>query len=608
MFTRFLLAFTLFVSCKLFAQPIIPDVSFNDDGFAFPDSSRYFTDLTVLPNGGIICLGKNNNNSAPGAILLKYTLDGIPDNSFGVGGQTTIQFPENWVLYATTRMVMQSDGKILSNGSIENYQEGSSGFFLARHKANGEPDSSFNGTGVVTEKADGFSTQFFATNAVVQNDGKIIQLRGYPVENQFIYAKRFNTDGSLDSTYGNNGSATAPWTAQLDFPNILSIGMQHDGKVILLCINQVFSQGSSTVFMRLNTNGSIDSSFGTNGISVVDVDVTNQAEEFLWNIAVQPDDKIIAYGWYGPATITSGVLVRVNRNGTPDDSFGTNGIARIQGNDFRMVMGVALENDGSIICAGYKAGSTPPSGQRPALVKLTSSGSIDNNFGTNGFVITNNVTGSGIAEHDAVAVFGNRIITCGVSWNTDANGTIIVYKKVNSTVPLRLLKFYALQQPVGIKLFWQAAEQTDMVKYFVQKSTDGITFYNAGIIPVSTSKEYTFIDTDDKADVCFYRLQCVHTDGSFTYSNIIRLVNNNVSAGIYPNPVVNTLNLVLNTTQKNTLIKIADATGRIVKEMKLDVIVNTPLPINVEHLPAGAYFVLISGVGDILRIPFMKQN
>jgi uncharacterized delta-60 repeat protein len=171
-----------------------------------------------------------------------------------------------------------------------------------------------------------------------QSDGKVVQLilvlPGDSFSNAIV---RYNSDGSLDTSFGNGGIATLNWSSPSNSAHAFAIAIQMVGteeRIVLAGTGTGFT--SSLRVDRFLPDGSTDTSFGSGGT----VSITAGAAE---DIVIQPDGKIVTMG-------TAGALVRLNVNGTLDTTFGSGGF--IQNNTWH-IWSVALQSDGKIIGAGY---------------------------------------------------------------------------------------------------------------------------------------------------------------------------------------------------------------------------------------------------------------
>ncbi len=241
--------------------------------------------------------------------------------------------------------------------------------------------------------------------------------------------------GDLDSTFGNGGIVITPIT---DAPNLFefphSIQAQPDGKIVVCgVVNYIeggFGGPVSTILARYNPNGTLDASFGAGGKVVF-----SGNSHVGFNMALQPDGKIIAVGH----TITGNLsfaVYRFNPDGTPDVSFGAGGAV------FPQVVGgandVVVQPDGKIIIVGIGNAHTP---NYPdfAVVRLNPNGSPDNSFGAGGIVITEIRTGIVSDEPGSVALQPDgKIVVLGTSVTIGSPNPLIALVRYNPNGSLDL--------------------------------------------------------------------------------------------------------------------------------------------------------------------------
>ena len=234
----------------------------------------------------------------------------------------------------------------------------------------GQLDSTFASNGIF------FSSGTTSTTVALQSNGQIV-VGGSSGEDGAVI--RLNTNGTLDKNFGTGG------TVLLKFADINSVvtgmAVQSDGKILV--VGTGLPQGGS--IMRLNTDGSIDSSFGTNGstalTSTPGLLVLLASGEFLVTTTT-------------PGTINS-MIQRFESNGALDASFGTGGSAPISGNT-----AIALESNGKILLTSVALGPGNAS-----ISRYNANGSLDGKFGVTGQTATLNGA--------AVAVQGNGIVSVG---------------------------------------------------------------------------------------------------------------------------------------------------------------------------------------------------
>jgi uncharacterized delta-60 repeat protein len=315
-----------------------------------------------------------------------FSQAGTLDSSFGVNGKVKTDF--NQGRDEAKGVITQEDGKMIVVGSTtigDHYD-----FAIARYKENGDLDSAFGKNGKVSTDFNGLDDG--ANCVALDLTGKILVAGSTIIssnsESDFAIA-RYKSNGKLDSTFGKNGTVITDFSGMFDTRQdvINSIVIQPDGKII--CIG--YSTGAFTGFAlaRYNSNGNLDSSFGTNGKALTDF-LGNNGDAKAYSASLQKDGKIIVSGTVQSPTLSDDdfALARYNHNGTIDLTFGVKGKTKI---DFRSLddvgFAVGLQSDGKIITAGI----TSPNNNGLtgiAVARCDSSGILDPTFGDNGKVIT----------------------------------------------------------------------------------------------------------------------------------------------------------------------------------------------------------------------------
>ena len=220
----------------------------------------------------------------------------------------------------------------------------------------------------------------------VQNDGKILVAGQSRTNGKSVVAVvRYNTDGSLDTSFDQDGKVTTGIGGHADAG--LSVALQGDGKILVAgCANA--AADSDFALIRYNTDGSLDSSFSGDGKVTTDM---GSDRDIGCDIVVQPDGKVLVAGAVNNSDFA---LVRYNSDGTLDASFGMEGKVRT---DFKLLprlmpnsserpdlgYSVALQSDGKIIVAGEsRALDTTDYGNfHFAMARYNTDGSLDRSFG-----------------------------------------------------------------------------------------------------------------------------------------------------------------------------------------------------------------------------------
>ena len=227
--------------------------------------------------------------------------------------------------------------------------------------------------GALDRSFDGDGTTNLATvsegieDIAAQPDGKIIVVgtngggnAGDLANFEFI---RYNNDGSLDTGFGNNGSVSVDFAGLRDVP--FSVVVDSSGKIIA----GGFSRKLGYALVRLNSDGSLDTSFDGDGRVIVTTSGT------IRSLVVDGNGKIVAAGGFDNVNIR---VVRFNNDGSLDTSFSGDGIAEV---GFNSAIDVRLQSSGKIVVAGTKDSDF-------AVARLNTDGSLDTLFGTNGIVLT----------------------------------------------------------------------------------------------------------------------------------------------------------------------------------------------------------------------------
>jgi uncharacterized delta-60 repeat protein len=319
------------------------DATFGIGGKVTTDFGQWdwATAIAIQPDGKIIAAGTGGTASNRDFALARYSPDGSPDVTFGVGGKVTTDF---YGLHENVgALAIQSDGKIVAAGLV--YQSGlatSSDFGLVRFNPNGSLDTAFGIDGKATTDFLGWGDA--ARAVAIQSDGKTVaagMMVVPPSRTPYSGLRsgrgalvRYNNDGSLDTTFGTGGKVI---TEIMGTSEVNALSIQSDGKIIAagrsLSVNDNFLPGPNGAdfgLVRYNEDGSLDMTFGAQGKVTTDL---NSTGESIYAVSVQPDGKIIAAGesdlfddWW-PATVFG--LARYNRDGSPDTTFGIGGKVRM---------------------------------------------------------------------------------------------------------------------------------------------------------------------------------------------------------------------------------------------------------------------------------------
>jgi uncharacterized delta-60 repeat protein/LPXTG-motif cell wall-anchored protein len=288
-------------------------------------------------------------------------------------------------------IAIQSNGKILVVGDDSN------DFKVVRYNTDGSLDTSFDSDGKVTTDINGGFDD--GQSVAIQSDGKIVVAgMGRVGLNENFAVVRYNTDGSLDTTFDTDGKATTDiGTSTRDKANAVVI--QSDGKIIA-----AGTSNNDFAIARYTATGALDTTFDTDGKATTDIgtSTTDTANA----VAIQSDGKIIAAG----TSNNDFAIARYTATGALDTTFDTDGKATtdIGTSTTDTANAVAIQSDGKIIAAGT-------SNNDFAVARYTSTGALDTSLDTDGKATTDIGTSTSDAANAVAIQSDGKIIAAGTS-------------------------------------------------------------------------------------------------------------------------------------------------------------------------------------------------
>jgi uncharacterized delta-60 repeat protein len=349
----------------------------------FGGTDEYGFALKIQSDGKIIVAGQSGVYPVFHAALARYNTNGRLDRSFGLGGKATAALDAGGD--GVQAIALQSDGKIVTAGSVihDNF---TLAFSVGRFNADGTLDSTFGNNGSVQTTFGDPAAE--GNDVVIQSDSKIVVVGtsgagSYSALNDFVLA-RYNSDGSLDQTFGTNGTVTT------HFPGMFNTGstafaaaLQRDGKLVVAGTYVNESTPNAFALARYNNDGSLDNSFGNAGLVTTRIGGGNA---LAFGVVVQRDGRIVLAG-YSDGEDHDFALACYNTNGTLDSTFGNAGITttNFSTNSDDIAYALAVGRDGTLLVGGRV-------GQYPVfdlgVARYTSNGQLDQSFGVGGKVMT----------------------------------------------------------------------------------------------------------------------------------------------------------------------------------------------------------------------------
>ena len=343
----------------------------------FSVSGFIVNDVILQANDYIIVTG-NISSSSPSMFVSRFTSLGALDTSFGINGYVIITpsaFDSGFNQFdqcdSYSVIIQPSDGYIVLGGRARRYNPGINKNFIAlvRLDTFGVLDFSFGLTGTIYA---GFNAlnEDFCNCLAIQTDGKIVSGGVNSLTSglsQTLSVSRFNTDGSLDTTFNSLG----PTPGWLIIPNLSSynynfssgLGINSLGQIVISSYITKTTGEQCFGVAAVTSSGTLDTSFGTGGQTVLDLsptyDLTGVAFSSGANaLALQTDNKIVITGGF-TNTITGAEgfsLARFDTNGTLDLTFGVAGLGYILSDlvspNTEIGYSVAIQNDGKVLVGG----------------------------------------------------------------------------------------------------------------------------------------------------------------------------------------------------------------------------------------------------------------
>ncbi|HRF79792.1 MAG TPA: delta-60 repeat domain-containing protein [Flavobacteriales bacterium] len=297
---------------------------------------------------------------------------GALKSTFGIGGKSYLTIGGVDEAENPTAIVVQPDGRIVIVGYVFPLDQLSWGF-VARLMPGGDLDPSFGDGGVVSWIPSNGTLQMYCV--ALQPDGRIV-LGGAKgtaaiTSTQDAWFGRLNADGSIDNSFGANGERVIAQSANTDY--VIGVAVTPDGG-IYGHIHSGPPSNAPACMARLTATGQLDASFNGTGVRC-DLYGGNSGNS-IGGLAVRADSAAL-----GAGSVGVGKVAAVLMNGQFDPGFGTAGVAASPaGTDAWRTSGLCIRPDGRILVVTWRP-TTPFSIQ---FAQLLPNGSPDPSFGNNG--------------------------------------------------------------------------------------------------------------------------------------------------------------------------------------------------------------------------------
>jgi uncharacterized delta-60 repeat protein len=384
------------------------DSTFGSGGLVQTDFSGgddYGFGVKVQVDGKTVVVGQSGVYPLFHSALTRYNRNGSLDRTFGTGGKVVAALDSAGD--GSSAIAFQPDAKIVTAGSVI-HNNFVLAFVTGRFNPDGSLDQTFGTNGSVQTTFGDAAAE--GNDVVLQADGKIIVVGftgagSYSSFNNFALV-RFNPDGSLDQGFGAGGKVKSARGVAT------CVVLQADGKIL---VGGTYDTGSSNGFMlaRYNSNGILDGTFGTAGVTKTAI---GGGDAFSFGIGLLGDGRIVLGGYSATTQDHDFTVACYNSNGTLDQTFGTGGIATtdFSGGTDDIAYALAVQRDNKIVLGG-RSGDYPTFNF--AVARYTSAGQLDQTFGTAGKVLT---AASNDSNGYALTIAGSKITLAGAVANSQS--------------------------------------------------------------------------------------------------------------------------------------------------------------------------------------------
>jgi uncharacterized delta-60 repeat protein len=466
------------------------DTSFSGDGRFTLDlggKNEVGHDLAVQSDGKVVVAGTVApvfQDQQRDFALIRLNPGGTLDETFDTDGKVftnVVASGDEQILDLAFAADSQTDKKIVVAGDMSN------NFAVARYNANGSLDTNTDADPTTHFDTDGIATTDFgstdeAFGLVVAGDNKVT-VAGVTSANFFddgtddFALARYNADGALDTTFSGDGKKTTDFGNTADaalglalqadgeavvagrtggrfalarysedrgsldrafgfdgrVTSVVSTGgsdvaeavaLQPDGKTVVAGQSPGSGSRNATSVVRYNRNGSLDPSFGSDGRVLTKLEATSEGKA----VALQPDGKVLVAAVIRTGATRFGVF-RYNPNGTLDTSFSGDGIQTTRFGILAEPEAIALQPNGKVLLAGRVNLS---GGDDFAVVRYNANGSLDTTFDGDGRVST--PVGQRTDSATAMTLQGDKIVLAGTAFGSAGSDFAVVRYDANGSL------------------------------------------------------------------------------------------------------------------------------------------------------------------------------
>lgn len=405
--------------------PWIPDLSFGSNGTTRVNfgtaHSDYPNDMLLLPNNKILVGGITTSSTEGYFVSMTQLMENgqVDTSNFGVDGKVLVHFVSR---DHANVIAIQEDGKILAAGS-EATSNAASAITpsLYRFNTDGTVDTTFGNGGRAVHRFTGNSTgELYGIK--VLNDGRIL-VTGASTTTKGFGAMQFLPNGQLDISFGNNGIARINYS--IGYHPVASLFLP-DNSILMVTVD---ISPTNIVLARMDAFGNPYPNFGNNGIvetGIVGKYNFSGGETLL----LTEDNKILLSATTPNSSPTKFSVFRFFLDGSIDSTFGTNGRTDIAFSSSDVCYDMKLDYNGKILLVGSKGGGYTDAG----LIRLNSDGTPDTTFAPEGKFSTDLSIGNGSNYlRSCIPLSNGDIIAAGIDHTSNGGDYVVVKLTQNPT-------------------------------------------------------------------------------------------------------------------------------------------------------------------------------
>ena len=484
------------------------------------------------------------------------------------------------------RIIVQEDGKILTVGGArvdgDNYS-----VYVSRHNADGTLDETYGNDGIIYLKAKEDIYINYAFDAELDTNGNLF-IAGYTFDytNNSTFIICLDENGIENTEFGENGYVISEYGNGIVYE---AIDIDAKGRPVVTGYID-----DNILVRRYNAKGKIDKTFGDNGSAIIKLDPSPLAWSYAYDIEILDNGKMLLTGHkVSEDMLYESYLLRLNSNGDLDATFADNGLLILNAGDYaEYATSISVQDDGKYLVGGHADLFTteplPRSGAH--ITRVNADGTIDETFGTDGFVRLEPFEGDGCINetYSILAAEDGQIFGTVFSYNCNTGASRAYVYNLDANGQFK--EDFAGSGIMALPRFLEDEMNVRSLSLALQNNTRLLV---GGYVSDTPSDQQLF-------------LACINVDikdNSPETPDDDAIEELTSSLLLYPNPVNDKLNIVTEVEIEEVVVY--DALGR--QQDNKTTRQQGNITIDVAGLNTGVYFVMIKTNDDVVMKQFVKK-